>query len=58
VDLFDEVGIEELYRRLAQARRMLIPTIDPITKERIATLVSDLENHIAQVKTKDLHSPE
>lgn len=47
--MFGEVGIEELYRRLAQARRMLIPTLDPITIERIAALVSDLEDHIAQV---------
>ena len=56
--MFDEVGIEELYRRLAQARRMLVPTLDPITKERIATLVSELENHIAQVETKDLDNSE
>jgi hypothetical protein len=54
--LFGEVGIEELYRRLAQARRMLIPTLDPVTKERIEALVGDLEKHIAEVETKDLDS--
>jgi hypothetical protein len=30
---------------------MLIPTLDSITTERIAALVRDIEDHIAQVNT-------
>jgi hypothetical protein len=34
---------EELLRRLAQARRLALEPSDPLTRERLAQLVEDLE---------------
>lgn len=48
--MFGEADKEELYRRLAQARRMLTPMLDPVTRDRIQGLVGDLESHIAAVE--------
>jgi len=42
-------GKEELYRRLKQARRLVTPTLDPTSKERIGRLISDLESDIAAI---------
>lgn len=39
----------ELYRRLKKARRMSAEQLNPLTKERLLTLVSDLEDQIAAV---------
>jgi TATA-binding protein-associated factor Taf7 len=36
----------ELERRLAQARRMAAEPTDPLTKERLAQLVRDLEEQL------------
>jgi hypothetical protein len=55
--VFGETDKEELYRRLAQARRMFTPTLDPTTRERIQKLVSDLEQHIAKVEARDTDAP-
>lgn len=49
---------EELYRRLAQARRMITQPLDPVTKERLQSLVTDLENHIATVEAGDADAPD
>lgn len=37
---------EELQRRLEQARRMAREPVDPLTKERLAKLVRDLEEQL------------
>jgi hypothetical protein len=37
---------EELERRLEQARRMAKEQTDPLTKERLAALVCDLEEQL------------
>ncbi len=37
---------EELERRLEQARRMAKQPVDPLTKERLDQLVSDLEEQL------------
>jgi len=55
--VFGEADKEELYRRLAQARRMLTPTLDPVTRQRIQGLVNDLETHIAGVEKRDTDAP-
>jgi hypothetical protein len=34
---------EELNRRLAQARRLALEPSDPLTRERLAQLIEDLE---------------
>jgi hypothetical protein len=34
---------EELHRRLAQARRLALEPSDPLTRERLAQLIEDLE---------------
>jgi hypothetical protein len=34
---------EELNRRLAQARRLALEPSDPLTRERLAQLIGDLE---------------
>ena len=34
---------EELDRRLAQARRLALEPSDPLTRERLAVLIEDLE---------------
>jgi hypothetical protein len=36
----------ELERRLAQARRMVAQPVDPLAKERLQKLVSDLEEQL------------
>jgi hypothetical protein len=37
---------KELERRLEQARRMTKQSVDPLTKERLAKLVRDLEEQL------------
>jgi hypothetical protein len=37
---------KELERRLAQARRMATEPTDPLTKERLKTLVQELEEQL------------
>lgn len=46
-------GKEELYRRLEQARRLVTPTLDPTTRERIGRLISDLESDLAAIEARD-----
>ena len=48
---------EELYRRLAQARRMIAQPIDLLTKERLGALVTDIETHIAAIEARDSDAP-
>jgi len=43
----------ELYRRLAQAKRMVAQPLDAVTKERLHALVDDLQNHIATIEARD-----
>jgi len=52
-----ESGKEELYRRLEQARRLVTPTLDPTSRERIGRLVSDLESDIAAIEARDADTP-
>jgi hypothetical protein len=35
--------LEELNRKLAQARRLALEPTDPLTRERLAQLIEDLE---------------
>jgi hypothetical protein len=37
---------EELERRLDQARRILEAALDPLTKQRLAALIRDLEEQL------------
>jgi TATA-binding protein-associated factor Taf7 len=37
---------KELERRLAQARRMVAEAIDPLTKDRLAALIRDIEEQL------------
>jgi hypothetical protein len=37
---------KELERRLAKARRMAKEPVDPLTKERLAALILDLEDQL------------
>lgn len=48
---------EELYRRLAQARRMSNGAIDSITAERLRSLVAELESQLAAAETDDTDAP-
>lgn len=50
-------GKEELYRRLEQSRRLVAEALDPLTKDRIRSLIAVLEQQIAAVETRDTHSP-
>lgn len=52
-----ETGKEELYRRLEQARRLVTPSFDPTTRERIGRLISDLESDIAAIEARDADAP-
>jgi hypothetical protein len=36
----------ELHRRLAQARRLSLEPSDPLTRERLAQLIEDLEHQL------------
>jgi hypothetical protein len=42
---------EELYRRLAQARRLINEPLDPLTLKRIEALALELEKQLAFVDT-------
>lgn len=42
----DNSDRKELERRLAQARRMVAQPVDPLTKERLQRMVSDLEEQL------------
>jgi hypothetical protein len=48
---------EELYRRLAQARRMVDEPVDPLTKERLKTLIRDIERDLAAAEARDADAP-
>jgi hypothetical protein len=39
---------KELERRLEQARRMAAAVIEPVTKERLARLIGDLEEQLRE----------
>lgn len=41
---------EELLRRLAQARRLALEPSDPLTRERLAQLVEDLELQLQELR--------
>ena len=41
---------EELLRRLAQARRLALEPSDPLTRERLAQLVEDLEMRLQELR--------
>ncbi|MDB5688080.1 MAG: hypothetical protein JWR77_2669 [Rhizorhabdus sp.] len=49
---------EELYRRLAQTRRILAEALDPLTKERLKTLALDIEGQLAAAEARDTDAPE
>lgn len=49
--------LEELYRRLTQARRMLAEPVDPLTKERLRGLADDIETQIAAAEVRSTDAP-
>jgi hypothetical protein len=49
--------LEELNRRLTQARRMIAEPVDPLTKERLRGLVADIETQIAAVESREADTP-
>lgn len=44
---------EDLYRRLAQSRRLAAQPHDVLTRERLDALVGDLEKQIAAAEAND-----
>lgn len=52
-----EDRIEDLYRRLAQSRRLASGASDSVTIERIKELVADLERELAVVEARDADAP-
>lgn len=48
---------EDLYRRLAQSRRLAADAPDPTTKQRLQQLISDIEDEIALAEAKDADAP-
>ena len=57
LELFGDADKEELYRRLAQARRMIAHPLDLVTRERLRQLALDLEAHIAEIEARDADAP-
>lgn len=47
----------DLYRRLAQARRMIAQPLDQLTKERLGALVTDIETHLAAIEARKTDAP-
>ena len=52
-----EVDMEELYRRLAQTRRLAAGANDPTTRERLTAFISDLEQELAAAEARDADAP-
>ena len=53
----DDRDKEELYRRLAQARRVTAEPFDPLTVERLKALALQLEKQLALVELNDTDAP-
>jgi hypothetical protein len=49
---------EELYRRLAQSRRLASEPNDALTKSRIAALSRELEEQLAAAEARDADVPD
>jgi hypothetical protein len=49
----DDRDKEELYRRLAQARRIRAEPLDPLTLERLEALALELEEQLALAELND-----
>ena len=49
---------EELYRRLAQARRMHAQPLDELTKNRLKELVTELEKQLAVAESGSADAPQ
>ena len=56
--MLDDRNKEELYRRLAQARRLIILPLDPLTMQRLEAVALELEKQIAIVELNDADAPE
>lgn len=48
---------EELYRRLEQSRRLSSTASDALTRDRIQTLISELERQIAAAEARGADAP-
>lgn len=48
---------EDLYRRLAQLRRVLSEPLDPLTQERLRAHALDLERQLAALEVRDTDAP-
>jgi hypothetical protein len=49
--------VEELYRRLAQARRMHAQVPDQLTKSRLRELFRELEQQLAAAESRSTDAP-
>ena len=49
--------VEELYRRLAQARRMHAQPVDGLTKTRLKDLIVELEQQLAVAEVRNTDAP-
>jgi hypothetical protein len=49
--------VEELYRRLAQARRMHAQPVDDLTKNRLKDLITEIEQQLAVAEAGDADAP-
>ena len=56
--MLDDRNKEELYRRLAQARRLITLPLDPLTMQRLEAVALELEKQIAIVELNDTDAPE
>jgi hypothetical protein len=52
-----EGDVEELYRRLMQARRMHEQPIDDLTKSRLRELIAELEQQLAAAEADQTDAP-
>lgn len=49
--------LEELYRRLTQARRMAAEPVDQLTAKRLRALAADIETQIAAAEARKSDAP-
>ncbi|WP_092148308.1 hypothetical protein [Bradyrhizobium sp. NFR13] len=54
----DDCDKNELYRRLAQARRLIAGPLDPLTLQRLEALAVELEKQLTVVELNDTDAPE
>jgi hypothetical protein len=56
-DMSDQVDKEFLYRKLAQARRLVRDTTDPVATEGLKTHIGYIERQLAEVEARETDAP-